>query len=461
MTFLMTSVNFYRNIKGRYDLWVFLFKWDSEYRKDLITTLLAFVLFIYSFMTWQGFWDAIAMIIETGIIAIHLGTEMSILPKDYRPSHGGVSYQVKTSSHVSYDELSFPMSAVHPPQSEEDVGFHNPIIGFGISRDSPLSCNAVDDAVMRRDKIPYVEKTGDTLFIHSRHQIRYIACRVADKKQHTTNGVKLALWDLGDKLLRDEPVTVKKSYYYDALLTAEAFRSRIFRTNIDGNTEVFTDLTTYFPVKKELIGGADHLRFVPDLHEQVSGHIGITSLLFTENRRVAMLFQGSTKAIDANSVTVGGSGSMNYDDLKGTKNHDLKEAVRFAMAREVAEETGMKAQLGTLIANTRVTGFFRWINRCGKPEFVGITHTKDLDMMNQKRIDGDEVICFEEIPITVDKLEDFQQVMEWVKTQQVHFSLSSIMALRRMAVIGSYNQPGATPDQKKIYSDMSALLFGA
>ena len=285
-------LNFYRNIKGRYDLMVFLCKWDRDYRKDLLVTVLAFCLFGYSLATWNTPYDFIAMMVEAGIIAVQLGGEMSILPTDYRPSHGGVKYTAQPSTHISYDELSFLMSGVFPPAAEEKLGFDNPIAGKGLCRESPLVSAAVDDKLMLRESLPWKEDMSETNYIRSRHQLRYINIRVADKLQHTTNGVKLALHDTAAALISDRPAVVRKSFYFDSLLTAEAFRSRIFRNNIQGEKEVYTDLTTYFPVVEEVIDGRAGVRFVPDFHNLVSGHIGITTLLITENRRVAMLFQG-------------------------------------------------------------------------------------------------------------------------------------------------------------------------
>lgn len=172
-------LNFYRNIKGRYDLLCFLVKWDSDYRKDLIVTALAFSLLFYSIATWDSSWDTLALGIEAGIIMVQLGTELSILPRDYRPSYGGVRYTVQNSTHIAYDELSFMMAGVVPAKAEEKIGFHNPFLQAPLGRESMLASDEVDDAVILRKEIPYEIDPGEINFIHSRHQIRYIACRVA------------------------------------------------------------------------------------------------------------------------------------------------------------------------------------------------------------------------------------------------------------------------------------------
>lgn len=454
-------LNFYRNIKGRLDLLRFLFRWDSDYRKDLIITVLAFCLLTYSIIDVDDWMDWVAMGLEVSIIMLQLGTEMSIMPRDYRPSYGGVRYTAEAGTHIAYDEQSFLMSGVYPPVVEEMLGFHYPAALIGMSRESPLVSPGFDDTLVLKKKIPYRIDARDVRYIRSRHQVRYIAIRVADKLQHTTNGVKLALHCMADALISDWPVSLRKSYYFDALLTAEAFRSRVFRTNIDGDKEVYTDLSNYFPVYKEMIDGRESVRFVNDFHEQVSGHIGITSLILTENKKVAMLFQGSNKAIGSRSVSLGGSGSLDYADMEHAGNpEDLRDIVLQGMAREAAEETGLNDWLGDIRSNLMITGFFRWIDRCGKPEFVGIVRAGAIPFAAGQAIDGDEVIGFEEIPVTVEKMEDFIEVMRYVRDNDINLSLSSLMALYRMVVIAKYDTPTATDTQRQVFAQTKDFLFG-
>lgn len=453
-------LNLYRNVKGRMDLLRFLFRWDSDYRKDLMITVLAFVLLTYSMFDIDDWMDWIAMAIEAGIIMLQLGSELSILPRDYRPSYSGVRYTAEAGTHIAYDEQSYLMSGVYPAVVEEMLGFHYPAALIGLCRESPLVSPTFDDSLMLKHKITVRIDARNVRYIRSRHQIRYIAIRVADKLQHTTNGVKLALHAMADALIADWPVSLRKSYYFDALLTAEAFRSRVFRNNIDGEREVYTDLSSYFPVYKERIDGQDSVRFVNDFHEQVSGHIGITALLLTENRRVAMLFQGSGKAIGSRSVSLGGSGSLDYNDMeRATNPEDLRDIVLQGMAREAAEETGMIEWECDIRGNIMLTGFFRWIDRCGKPEFVGIVRSCSIPFAEKQAIDGDEVIGFEEIPVTVNSMDDFIEVMRYVRDQEINLSLSSLMALYRMVVVARYNSPTATDTQRRIYQMVSEFLF--
>ncbi|MFH1159229.1 MAG: hypothetical protein V1721_10190 [Pseudomonadota bacterium] len=460
MSFFIRWLNFYRNVKGRYDLMAMMCKWDRNYRRELIVTLLAVVLFSYSTATWNSFLDLIAMALEASIIMIQLGTEMSILPAEYRPSHGGVRYSSQLSTHIAYDELSFLLAYVYPVPVEEALGFCNPIAGLGICKDSPLVSDRVDDILMTREILRYHEEKSETNYIRSAHQLRYIAIRVANKVTHTTNGVKLELYDLADTLAGDRPMTVRKNFYYNGLLTAEAFRSRIFRDNLQGEREVFTDLTTYFPVEREVIDSRDSVRFKPDFYKTSTAAIGVTSLLLTENRRMVMQFQGASNVVGANQVCLGGSGSMNYSEMEAAGHpEDFRDVALHGMAREVCEETGMSMKwFGDVRKNTMLTGFFRWIDRGGNAEFVGITRAGNVPFAKEKAIDGDEIIRCEEIPITIDTPDDFHKVMAYLREHKVDVVLSSLMALHRMTVIAGYKAEDATSEQKKIYRTVSAFL---
>lgn len=463
MTAHIRLLNLYRNIKGRYDLFRVLFKWDTDYRKDFIITILTFMIVTYSLIDMDGPYDLIALFLEFSIIVVTMGAEMSILPRDYRPSYGGVRYTVQPSTHVAYEELSFLMKAIYPCSIEEELDFHNPLRGEGLCKESALVSYRVNDAIMLREKMPIQVETGETNYIKSRHQIRYIAIRVADKIQHTTNGVKLALYDLADALIEEgRTIKVRKSYYFDALLTAEAFRSRIFRNNIEGEVEVYTDLTTYFPVKLEFLGGTEAVRFRNDFYKEVSGHIGITTLLITENNRVAMLYQGNTKAIGAKTVVLGGSGSMDYADMEKADNpDDLRDALAYGMARELCEETGMQKYFDKVRERTMVTGFFRWVDRCGKPEFVGVSRVPGVPFAKERAIDGDEVVKFEEIPIDINDLDDFLKVLNYIREKEIKISLSSLMALQRLVRIATYDDEAEflNEEQKRVYEMLDSFMF--
>ncbi len=461
--------DFLRNIKGRYDLFALLFKWDKPYRKEIIITMLAFILITYSLIDMDSGYDYIALAIEVGIIMLQFGSEMSILPQSHRPTHGGSKYVPEICTYIWHNKRSVPISNILPALKEEKIGFTNPIKGRNLSIESPLVSNQVDDKVCLVNKLRYKEEYGIINYIRSNLQILYIALRVGNKATHTVNGEKLALSSLVDAIVKDKAVTVRKSYYFDALMTAEAFRSRLLRTNLRGQEEIYADLSSYFPVVQDLtssFAGSQNkntdikVRFAQKFYEQVSGHIGITSLVMTENNRIAMMYQGEKKAIDAKKVSLGGSGSMDYDDMIDTNRpKDLREAVAYGMAREVSEETNMKRFFNVIKDNTRVIGFFRWVDRCGKPEFVGITKSGSINFFKDGNIDGDEITKFEEMPVEIKTIKSFKKALKYVEDNNIRISLSSLMALHRLTVIADYNKKDATSEQKQIYKELSDFLF--
>lgn len=451
--------DFKRNIQGRFQLFLVLVRWDRVYRREIWVTILAFALINYSILDLDSPYDWIALVIEGIIIWIQLGNEFSILPKEYRPHHNGVSFGGQTVTSITHDRHTVPFADILPPASEKKLKMYNPVRGQDIHKETPLCSDSLNDHLMTTKKIDYVVKDKGENYISSVHQIRYLAIRVANKKQHTTNGEKLCLDSPAVDLMSKQPVSVRKTTYFDGLLTAEAFRSRIICENLRGIAEVNTDLTQYYPVEETVENKKTALRLSDDYYKRVSGHIGATSLVFTENKRILMLFQGAGKALEANKIHLGGSGSMDFVDANSGSNEDLRDALRRCMAREVSEETGMPHNYDEIFKNTMITGFFHWMDRSGKPEFTGITKAGSISFAKDRRIDGDEIVKAEEIPITINSLSDFNDVWAYVVKHKLNMSLSSLMALQRMTVLAGYNSKTASQKQKKIYQDFSDFLF--
>lgn len=451
--------DFIRNVYGRFQLFLVLIKWDRLYRREVIVTILAFALINYSILDMDTPYDWIALIIEALIMWIQLGNDYSILPREYRPSQNGVKFTVKTAQNITYDNETYGFDTILPPDAEKKLKMYNPFLGAGIHKETPLCSDSLNDHIMTAKNMPYIVTETPRDYISSVHQIRYLAIRVANKKQHTTNGEKLGLSTSADALMSKAAVPVCKTTYFEALLTAEAYRSRIYRQNLRGVDEINTDLTQYYPVKDVTVKGEKALRLIDNYYERTAGHIGATSILFTENKRILMLFQGAGKALEANKIHLGGSGSMDFDDISGTSDEDLRDAVRKCMARETVEEAGLPQYYNQAFENTKVIGFFHWMDRSAKPEFSGITKAGDVPFAEKCNLDGDEIVKAEEIPITINKLSDFNKVLDYTVKNKLNLSLSSLMTLHRMTVIAGYKGGDATKKQKAIYKEMSDFLF--
>jgi transcriptional regulator with XRE-family HTH domain len=108
-----------------------------------------------------------------------------------------------------------------------------------------------------------------------------------------------------------------------------------------------------------------------------SNHVGASVVLMTGDRRIQFWRQsGGEHGVGKAAAT--GSGSCDWDDWAnlGAGDQDLATMARNAMERELREESGL---IGRLLRQERIDcrllGYFRWVRRGGKPEFVGVAKT--------------------------------------------------------------------------------------
>lgn len=152
--------------------------------------------------------------------------------------------------------------------------------------------------------------------------------------------------------------------YFDTFLTNELSLSVL---EMEGRPAV--DFRSAFPVSRtddgKIVLSTLALSGMDD-------HVGISTLALSRDGFLIM-WQQSRRAEQSQLLRVpSGSGSSDYNDLRG---NSLNSTIAYGMQREVTEETLLK-QKGFRpedIGSTRLLGFFRWVRRGGKPEFVGIT----------------------------------------------------------------------------------------
>jgi len=112
-----------------------------------------------------------------------------------------------------------------------------------------------------------------------------------------------------------------------------------------------------------------------DMEDSVNNNeIGISTLGFSSDNKFIIWRQKENTQVSPNKLVPSGSGSCDYSDLK---KNSLNETIKYAMVREILEESLLKGQDppegDNNIKNTMILGYFRWIKRGGKPEFVGLT----------------------------------------------------------------------------------------
>jgi len=122
--------------------------------------------------------------------------------------------------------------------------------------------------------------------------------------------------------------------------------------------------------------------------------IGISTLAITADRQLLIVRQTPHNTESGDRLAPSGSGSVDAVDLADAA--DLRSLVVGAMERELREECCLPAR--TPLA-TRLTGFARWLERGGKPEFYAVTRVgitaREVELRRIDRSERDYVAYIE------------------------------------------------------------------
>jgi hypothetical protein len=124
-----------------------------------------------------------------------------------------------------------------------------------------------------------------------------------------------------------------------------------------------------------LVVDPDHkVRSLDD--SRLANGIGVSTLAFTSDHKMVVILQHTLAQSSAGLYAPAGSGSLDGQDIRYARRRgltDLKDLVAHGMRRELCEECRIEpSQLG----DTEVIGYFRWLNKGAKPEYVGVTTVK-------------------------------------------------------------------------------------
>lgn len=106
-----------------------------------------------------------------------------------------------------------------------------------------------------------------------------------------------------------------------------------------------------------------------------SDHIGVSTILLTRDNYFYILRQAENTGYNANRFMPTGSGSVDFKDYK--KTDDLRQIIIRAAERELSEESSIKRLMGRDNfdgeVHTNVIGYYRDMERGGKPEFCCVS----------------------------------------------------------------------------------------
>lgn len=210
----------------------------------------------------------------------------------------------------------------------------------------------------KKEKIRrYIEKHKEILLQY----LNYYFFASVKLQRAFTNDEKFCM--SADLSLHTHTVICHTGGYYDSFLTNQ----------ISGTTLVIQDKKhTTISTEEVFPAGIDeeNNKYLSDISSSpMNHHIGASTIGFSKDRKLIIWTQGSTNQFGNGLLIPTGSGSANASDITGT---DFQASVKRAMERELHEESTSKKNKNKNYT-TLLLGFYRWVSRGGKPEFVGIT----------------------------------------------------------------------------------------
>ncbi|MHB1274211.1 MAG: hypothetical protein ACYCZD_15875 [Rhodanobacter sp.] len=239
------------------------------------------------------------------------------------------------------------------------------------SREAVLRSSEVDawlrhhDVVteMRTDKRADVEKLLRT---HAKSLEAMLRCRSRESYRSDPPRVFLNRRKIGLASgigLHLEKVDIYEVGYYHSVLSNEAATRCLVTT--DGDREVHFHGGDLYPVIS--VDGHSTLKSVDE--SSMADHIGVSTLVVTRDRKLVIWKQGASTQQSRELFAPTGSGSCDWGDLVSAS---LRQTVESGMEREFLEESfGDKRPV--FECHTHIVGYFRWIRRGAKSEFVGAT----------------------------------------------------------------------------------------
>lgn len=193
-------------------------------------------------------------------------------------------------------------------------------------------------------------------------------------------------YGISAELKLGRPVQIHKTCYFDSYLTNISPGHRLLRNRDDA---VLVELPSrkgagWCPYEAVIENGKKIYRLKSLGRYTMANEPGVTTLCIREDLQSIFLWTQNRLALSSTGrLVASGSGSANWKDCKDCfDNPDgLREAVINGMKRELWEESVGKRSLSDedfyARLDTRITGYFRWLTKAGKSEFVGVSRLHD------------------------------------------------------------------------------------
>lgn len=282
--------------------------------------------------------------------------------KSYRQSG---KFEVQTRPKVIIGESFVDISTIKPSRLEESQGF----VRINISNHDEVVLNSpkfdqllmktelgirIDNAKEHKIK-KLIESDKDILIPFLNEQF----CYSLYQNKGFFNEKKLCL---SEDISMTDDVVCHRGCYYDSFLTNQICTQQLLSKETN---KLIYDGTRYFPVDYH----NNEVRLSEFSTSYMNNHIGVSTLGITSDNFLVIWKQNAHAQFNNNFHVPTGSGSCDWNDY--VENSFIQTLIT-GMQRELREENRLRIK-DNVSMQTKVIGYFRWVNRGGKPEFVGVT----------------------------------------------------------------------------------------
>ena len=264
---------------------------------------------------------------------------------------------VRIHPSIDYIEKLHPGNGEFREKAAANHAFYKPALNALLIQKTDLSYT--EDKEATKTISIFIRNYSEILFKFLRQKYRDTQAR----KKMFFNEQKLCLtYDPDDNLNFSTPFTVHRGSYYDTFLTNICSTKKLMSSDTN---KLLYDGWNHFPKA--------HDELLPLELSRMNNEIGISTLAFTDDHHVVLWESNDETQTESGLLVPSGSGSADWKDRKhGSTFHDI---IAYSMERELIEENTLAPYIRThgKSTDTRLIGYWRWLEKGGKPEFCGIT----------------------------------------------------------------------------------------
>lgn len=346
--------------------------YNRFHKKELAFFLINLVLFgfllyesgnTFSQLTKQTVsWKELTVsLLKTALAVFNIVWSVIGLRRDWKEDRKNDEHNVRISRSFRPAEIQAPQGWEKAPEnaSGEYAVFSPKVNRYLISHEA-IPMKIKEDDFDR-------EKVCKFIMQHRSVMFEFLNERRADSKDKHHEFFNEEKLCLTSDLMTEEnsPASCHRGTYFSAYLTNLCCKKELY-----GQDEmVVFDGYDYYPAADNVLQ--------PLSFTSLCNNIGISTVGITDDRYLVLWVQNFKTQGNNGRLVPSGSGSCDWADRKhgGKKKADFAAVIRYAMQRELWEESGKKALSDSpdKIGTTRIIGFFRWLEKGGAPEFTGVT----------------------------------------------------------------------------------------